>query len=144
MRQVLTLWKADLHARYNNQKSECMEEAARIIAKAFSNCLTDRYAHTMSYFKVFTNFLRERHPTRYRESGESTMLWASSSNVISEWVSAPCLPIRLKLMHGASSGQTDIIVQKHSACPWSQRNTSSCRIPKITPGEGIIVSNLDY
>jgi len=33
---------ADLHAKYNGQKSECMEEAARIIAKAFGNCMTDR------------------------------------------------------------------------------------------------------
>ncbi|PPQ70706.1 hypothetical protein CVT26_014630 [Gymnopilus dilepis] len=33
---------ADLHARYNNQKVESMEEAARIIAKAFGNCMTDR------------------------------------------------------------------------------------------------------
>ncbi|KAF5363596.1 hypothetical protein D9756_000305 [Leucocoprinus leucothites] len=33
---------ADLHAKYNNQKSDAMEEAARIIAKAFSNCMVDR------------------------------------------------------------------------------------------------------
>ncbi|EKM79970.1 hypothetical protein AGABI1DRAFT_120015 [Agaricus bisporus var. burnettii JB137-S8] len=33
---------ADLHAKYNDEKSEAMEEAARIIAKAFSNCITDR------------------------------------------------------------------------------------------------------
>ncbi|KZT29377.1 hypothetical protein NEOLEDRAFT_1128102 [Neolentinus lepideus HHB14362 ss-1] len=31
---------ADLQA--NNQKSDCMEEAARIISKAFGNCVTDR------------------------------------------------------------------------------------------------------
>ncbi|KAG5648751.1 hypothetical protein DXG03_000098 [Asterophora parasitica] len=33
---------ADHHAKYNGQKSECMEEAARVIAKAFGNCMTDR------------------------------------------------------------------------------------------------------
>ncbi|KAK2465939.1 hypothetical protein APHAL10511_001580 [Amanita phalloides] len=33
---------ADLDARLNNQKSDYMEEAARIISKAFSNCITDR------------------------------------------------------------------------------------------------------
>ncbi|KII94637.1 hypothetical protein PLICRDRAFT_33446 [Plicaturopsis crispa FD-325 SS-3] len=33
---------ADFHAKYNGQKSECMEESARIIAKAFGNCMTDR------------------------------------------------------------------------------------------------------
>ncbi|CAA7260139.1 unnamed protein product [Cyclocybe aegerita] len=33
---------ADSHAKYNNQKSDCMEESARIIAKAFGNCMTDR------------------------------------------------------------------------------------------------------
>ncbi|KAJ7584344.1 hypothetical protein C8J56DRAFT_1053796 [Mycena floridula] len=33
---------ADFYAKYNNQKSECMEESARIIAKAFGNCMTDR------------------------------------------------------------------------------------------------------
>ncbi|KZP13439.1 hypothetical protein FIBSPDRAFT_835052 [Athelia psychrophila] len=33
---------ADLHAKYNGQKSECMEEAARTITKAFGNCMTDR------------------------------------------------------------------------------------------------------
>ncbi|KAF8638574.1 hypothetical protein AX17_002116 [Amanita inopinata Kibby_2008] len=33
---------ADLYAKYNNQKSEYMEEAARITSKAFTNCLTDR------------------------------------------------------------------------------------------------------
>ena len=27
----------------NNQKSDFMEEAARIISKAFSHCITDRY-----------------------------------------------------------------------------------------------------
>ncbi|KNZ76459.1 CSN12 like protein [Termitomyces sp. J132] len=30
------------HAKYNGQKSECMEDAARTIAKAFGNCMTDR------------------------------------------------------------------------------------------------------
>lgn len=34
--------QADLHAKYNGQKSECMEEAARTITKAFGNCMTDR------------------------------------------------------------------------------------------------------
>ena len=34
--------QADYHAKYNGQKSECMEESARIIAKAFGNCMTDR------------------------------------------------------------------------------------------------------
>ncbi|RDB19790.1 Protein CSN12 [Hypsizygus marmoreus] len=33
---------ADHHAKYHGQRSECMEEAARIIAKAFGNCMTDR------------------------------------------------------------------------------------------------------
>lgn len=34
--------QADMHAYQNNQQSECMEEAARIMAKAFTNCMTDR------------------------------------------------------------------------------------------------------
>ena len=34
--------QADMDAKFNNQKVEAMEEAARIIAKAFSNCVTDR------------------------------------------------------------------------------------------------------
>lgn len=33
---------ADFHAKYNGQKSECMEEAAGIIAKAFGICMNDR------------------------------------------------------------------------------------------------------
>ncbi|KAN0126748.1 hypothetical protein V8E52_000388 [Russula decolorans] len=33
---------ADVQARDLSQKSDCMEEAARIISKAFSNCVTDR------------------------------------------------------------------------------------------------------
>ncbi|KAK0444457.1 hypothetical protein EV421DRAFT_1709267 [Armillaria borealis] len=33
---------ADSFAKYNNLKSESMEEAARVIAKAFGNCMTDR------------------------------------------------------------------------------------------------------
>ncbi|KAF8645493.1 hypothetical protein AX16_007778 [Volvariella volvacea WC 439] len=33
---------ADEYARCNGQKSDCMEEAARIITKAFGNCMTDR------------------------------------------------------------------------------------------------------
>ncbi|KAH9965830.1 PCI domain-containing protein [Russula dissimulans] len=37
---------ADVQARDLSQKSDCMEEAARIISKAFSNCITDR---TSSY-----------------------------------------------------------------------------------------------
>jgi len=43
---------ADFHAKYNGQKSECMEEAARTIAKAFGNCLTDRgspYAYSRKW-----------------------------------------------------------------------------------------------
>ncbi|KAF9534585.1 hypothetical protein CPB83DRAFT_866015 [Crepidotus variabilis] len=28
--------------KYSNQKTECMEESARVIAKAFGNCMTDR------------------------------------------------------------------------------------------------------
>ncbi|KAH7916232.1 hypothetical protein BJ138DRAFT_1139900 [Hygrophoropsis aurantiaca] len=39
-------YDADFHAKYNGQKSECMESAAGIVAKAFSNCMTDR---TSSY-----------------------------------------------------------------------------------------------
>jgi hypothetical protein len=34
---------ADLHAKINSQNSECMESAAGVVAKAFSNCMTDRY-----------------------------------------------------------------------------------------------------
>ncbi|KAI9467114.1 hypothetical protein BJY52DRAFT_1111063 [Lactarius psammicola] len=37
---------ADVQARDLSQKSDCMEEAARIISKAFSSCVTDR---TSSY-----------------------------------------------------------------------------------------------
>ncbi|KAF8484665.1 hypothetical protein DFH94DRAFT_242785 [Russula ochroleuca] len=37
---------ADVQARDLSQKSDCMEEAARIMSKAFSNCVTDR---TSSY-----------------------------------------------------------------------------------------------
>ncbi|KAJ4472841.1 hypothetical protein C8J55DRAFT_519790 [Lentinula edodes] len=33
---------ADFHAKYNGEKSECMEDAARKIASAFGNCITDR------------------------------------------------------------------------------------------------------
>lgn len=43
----LIFWQADHHAKYNGQKSECMEESARIIAKAFGNCMTDRYPHSI-------------------------------------------------------------------------------------------------
>lgn len=35
-------YDADFHAKYQGQRSDCMEEAARIIAKAFGNCMTDR------------------------------------------------------------------------------------------------------
>jgi len=31
-----------MDARFSNQKVEAMEEAARVIAKAFSNCVIDR------------------------------------------------------------------------------------------------------
>ena len=34
--------QVDYHAKYNGQKSGCMEESARIIAKASGNCMTDR------------------------------------------------------------------------------------------------------
>jgi hypothetical protein len=45
------LAKADYHAKYNGQKSECMEESARIIAKAFGNCMTDRLTlHSTHYY----------------------------------------------------------------------------------------------
>ncbi|KAG8219046.1 hypothetical protein J3R82DRAFT_4802 [Butyriboletus roseoflavus] len=33
---------ADFHAKFNSQSSECMESAAGVVAKAFSNCMTDR------------------------------------------------------------------------------------------------------
>ncbi|KAG6866115.1 hypothetical protein C0991_008423 [Blastosporella zonata] len=33
---------ADNHATYNGKKSECMEDAARTIAKAFGSCMIDR------------------------------------------------------------------------------------------------------
>ncbi|KAF8138995.1 hypothetical protein EV363DRAFT_1208984 [Boletus edulis] len=33
---------ADFHAKVNGQSSECMESAAGVVAKAFSNCMTDR------------------------------------------------------------------------------------------------------
>lgn len=44
---VSTQCQADFHAKYQGQKSECMEEAARIIAKAFGNCMTDRCEVTL-------------------------------------------------------------------------------------------------
>lgn len=34
--------QADFHAKFNSQNSECMESAAGVVAKAFSNCMTDR------------------------------------------------------------------------------------------------------
>jgi hypothetical protein len=34
--------QADVQAQDLSQKSECMEEAARVISKAFSSCITDR------------------------------------------------------------------------------------------------------
>ncbi|KAF4619789.1 hypothetical protein D9613_004934 [Agrocybe pediades] len=33
---------ADFHAKYHGQKSDCMEDSARTIAKAFGHCMTDR------------------------------------------------------------------------------------------------------
>ena len=51
-------WQADYHAKSNGQKSECMEESARIIAKAFGNCMTDRcseFQHTV-YFLILVKF----------------------------------------------------------------------------------------
>ncbi|KAJ7682048.1 hypothetical protein DFH06DRAFT_971629 [Mycena polygramma] len=33
---------ADWHAKVHSEQSECMVEAARIVARAFSNCMTDR------------------------------------------------------------------------------------------------------
>ncbi|KAL0950086.1 hypothetical protein HGRIS_010087 [Hohenbuehelia grisea] len=33
---------ADLNAKYNNQPSQCMEEAARILNSAFTKCMNDR------------------------------------------------------------------------------------------------------
>ena len=39
----LIISQADFHAKYNGEKSDAMEDAARTIGKAFSNCLTDRY-----------------------------------------------------------------------------------------------------
>ncbi|KAF8549697.1 hypothetical protein OG21DRAFT_1599065 [Imleria badia] len=33
---------ADFHAKVNSQSSECLESAAGVVAKAFSNCMTDR------------------------------------------------------------------------------------------------------
>ncbi|KAF8834562.1 hypothetical protein BDN67DRAFT_975921 [Paxillus ammoniavirescens] len=35
-------YDADIHSKYNGQSSECMESAAGVVAKAFSNCMTDR------------------------------------------------------------------------------------------------------
>ncbi|CAK5264031.1 unnamed protein product [Mycena citricolor] len=35
-------YEADWHARVHNQNGECLEEAARTVAKAFSNCMVDR------------------------------------------------------------------------------------------------------
>jgi len=35
-------YDADVYARYNNQKSECMEDTARTIQKAYSHCTSDR------------------------------------------------------------------------------------------------------
>ena len=58
------LFQADFHAKYNGQKSECMEESARIIAKAFGNCMTDRcspFPYTV-YFLILVEFLNRTSP----------------------------------------------------------------------------------
>lgn len=64
--------QADFHAKYNGQKSECMEEAARIIAKAFGNCMTDRRVSGFSPFSTFSHSGLEHRLTRIQESGEFT------------------------------------------------------------------------
>lgn len=42
-------FQADFHAKVNSQSSECLESAAGVVAKAFSNCMTDRYASQTTY-----------------------------------------------------------------------------------------------
>jgi len=45
-----------------------MEEAARIIAKAFGNCMTDRYLCAVSVFRVVFNVYRGSRTSPYNES----------------------------------------------------------------------------
>jgi len=86
MADLKCLLQADFHAKYNGQKSECMEEAARIISKAFGNCLTDRLCPCPSpLHKLILNYTGHRN-MRTRENGASTTSLALSSSAIFEQV----------------------------------------------------------
>lgn len=125
--------QADFHAKYNNQKSECMEESARIIAKAFGNCMTDRYSKFVAFRShVHSPPTRMSPPDQSRKWGvyyvvglvlkcyfRASFLWWKSICVLSE----------------ICTGQTNITVEEHPKSPWSKfRHTSTLCIPTVTPG----------
>lgn len=72
-KRVLTQCQADFHAKYQGQRSDCMEEAARIIAKAFGNCMTDRCEVTLfqngTLHAKFSNVTRTSPPDQSRKWG---------------------------------------------------------------------------
>ena len=71
------LLQADYHAKYNGQKSECMEESARIIAKAFGNCMTDRcsaFPYTVYFLILCRIYIIGHHHLINQENGEFIML----------------------------------------------------------------------
>jgi hypothetical protein len=60
-----------------------MEEAARIIAKAFGNCVTDRYVYaSVRVYNVQMNLIGSHHPTS-RANGVFTTSLVWFLNVIS-------------------------------------------------------------
>lgn len=68
--------KADLEGASNGQEGTAnMEEAARIISKAFSNCVTDRYGNGQYLRSSLLMLLNhpECHLSRNRENGVCTM-----------------------------------------------------------------------
>ena len=68
--------QADVQARDVSQKSDCMEEAARIISKAFSSCVTDRLRPFFPRVDAPVNTVVEHPLIRCQGSGAYTMLLA--------------------------------------------------------------------
>lgn len=67
-----------MQAYQANQQSDCMEEAARIMAKAFTNCMTDRYHPALGVLSPNTDKIAEPPLTLNHENGGFTILLALS------------------------------------------------------------------
>ena len=117
-----------------------MEETARIIMKAFTNCVTDRYVPHSPVLELFNICLEDNRHMRNLVNGACTMLSLRYLSATSGY-GYPLIAVRSVLIAFNLAGQADIISQEYPTCYRRQsRHPSIICLSEITPGYSFFIA----